>query len=100
MIQCKDCEFCHIGPDKRRSFNCDPFTNIKEPECLAKWQLIRLDMLVASYHEMLKWQSKLAPLQDKIFKYMEHEIEDLDESDRWKVDYDDDEKEGKDEEDS
>jgi len=48
MIQCKDCEFCEIGPDGRRSFKCDPFLNIKEPECIAKWQLIRLDMLVAT----------------------------------------------------
>jgi len=35
---------------------------------------------------MLRGQAKLAPLQDKIFKYMQKEIEDLDESDRWKLD--------------
>ncbi len=86
MIQCKDCEFCEMGPDNRRAFKCDPFTNIKEAECLAKWQLIRLDMLVASYQEMLKFQGKFAPLQDKIFKYMQREIEDIDESDKWKID--------------
>jgi hypothetical protein len=72
--------------DGRRTFKCDPFCNIKEPECLAKWQLIRLDMLVASHHGLLAWQSKLAPLQDKIFKYMQREIEDIDESDKWKLD--------------
>jgi hypothetical protein len=86
MIQCKDCEFCEIGEDNRRSFRCDPFTNIKEPECLAKWQLIRLDMLVASYQGMLSWQGKMAPLQDKIFKYMQRELDDMDESDSWKLD--------------
>ena len=86
MIQCKDCEFFHTAPDGRKSFSCDPFSNIKEPECIAKWQLIRLDMLLASYNSMLLWQQKLAPLQDKIFKYMKREIEDLDESDRWKID--------------
>ncbi|MHC4411822.1 MAG: hypothetical protein ACYSW6_02400 [Planctomycetota bacterium] len=86
MIQCKDCEFCEQGPDGRRSFRCDPFTNIKETECIAKWQLIRLDMLLASFQRMVKFQNKLAPLQDKILKYMQHEIEDLDEADRWKVD--------------
>ncbi len=86
MIQCKDCEFCQTGPGGRRVFKCDPFVNIKEPECIAKWQLIRLDMLVASYQGMLKWQSKLAPLQDKIFKYMQREIEDMDESERWRLD--------------
>jgi hypothetical protein len=86
MIQCKDCEFCEIGPDGKRTFKCDPFINIKEPECIAKWQLIRLDMLVASYNGMLKWYEKLAPLQDKIFKYMKREIEDIDESEQWKLD--------------
>jgi hypothetical protein len=85
MIQCKDCEFCEIGQDGRRTFKCDPFANIKEPECVAKWQLIRLDMLVAGYQSMLKYQTKMAPLQDKIFRYMEREIGELDESERWKV---------------
>ena len=89
MIQCEDCEFCENGPDGRKSFKCDPFVNIKEPQCLAKWQLIRLDMLVASYQHMLKWQEKLAPLQDKIFKYMQREIEDIDESEQWKLDSED-----------
>jgi len=94
MIQCKDCEFCEIGPGGRRVFKCDPFVNIKEPECVAKWQLIRLDMLVASYQGMLKWQKQLAPLQDKIFKYMKREIDDIEESDSWKLDdNDEDEKE-------
>jgi hypothetical protein len=88
MLQCKDCEFCTTGPDGQRTFSCDPFTNIKEPECIAKWQLIRLDMLVASYQSMLKWYGKLGPLQDKIIKYMQREIEDIDESERWKIDDD------------
>jgi hypothetical protein len=85
MIQCKDCELYEVGPEGRRTFKCDPFTNIKEPECLAKWQLIRLDMLVASYQQMTSWYGKLAPMQDKIFKYMKREIEDIDESERWRI---------------
>jgi hypothetical protein len=85
MIQCKDCEFCEIGPNGQRTFKCDPFANIKEAECVAKWQLIRLDMLVANYQQMLGWYGKLAPLQDKIMKYMQREIEDLDEADQWKL---------------
>ena len=89
MIQCSDCELCEVGHDGRKTFKCDPFTNIKESECIAKWHLIRLDMLVASYHGMLEGQKKLAPLQDKILKYMQREIEDLDESDRWRVDDED-----------
>jgi hypothetical protein len=86
MIQCKDCEYCEIGPDGRRNLKCDPFTNIKEPECLYKWQLIRLDMLLASYQGMLRWYGKLAPLQDKLFKFMQREINEIDEADSWKTD--------------
>lgn len=85
MIQCKDCELCEAGPNGKRIFRCDPFNNIKEPECIAKWQLIRLDMLVASYQGMLKWYGKLAPLQDKLFKYMQREIDELDETEKWKL---------------
>ncbi|MBN1787642.1 MAG: hypothetical protein JW806_04535 [Sedimentisphaerales bacterium] len=86
MIQCKDCEFCRIGPGAQRTFSCDPFTNIKEPECLAKWQLMRLDMLLMTFNRMQQWQEKIAPLQDKMFKYMEREMGDIDESEKWKVD--------------
>jgi len=89
MIECKDCEFCEIGSDGRRTFKCDPFVNIKEPECIAKWQLIRLDMLTATYQAMLKFQEKMAPLQDKVLKYMQREIEDIDESDHWKLEDED-----------
>jgi hypothetical protein len=85
MLQCKDCELFETGPDGRRIFKCDPFVNVKEPECIAKWQLLRLDMLVSSYQGMLQWYQKLAPLQDKIFKYMQREIEDINESENWKI---------------
>ena len=67
-------------------FNCDPFENIKEPECLAKWQLLRLDMLVTAYQGMFGLQQKMAPMQDKIFKYVRRELDDIDEADQWKVD--------------
>jgi len=86
MIQCEQCELCEIGPDGRKTFKCDPFSNIKEPECIAKWQLIRLDMLLASYQSMLKWYGKLAPLQDKLFKYVQREIDDIEDSESWKID--------------
>ena len=89
MIQCKDCEFCQTESDGKRSFKCDPFANIKEPECIAKWQLIRLDMLAASYQGMMKWYEKLAPLQDKMLKYMKREMEGMDESEQWKIDDED-----------
>jgi hypothetical protein len=82
-----------MGPGDKRTFKCDPFTNIKEPECIAKWQLIRLDMLLASYQGMLKWYGKMAPLQDKIIQFMQREINELDEAESWKTDDDDDEQE-------
>ncbi len=91
MIQCEQCELCEIGPDGRKIFKCDPFSNIKEPECLAKWQLIRLDMLLASYQAMLKSTGRLAPLQDKILKYVQREINEMEASEDWKAPLDDDE---------
>jgi len=86
MIQCKDCEFCEVDLNGKSTFKCDPFRNIKEPECIAKWQLIRLDMLLASYQGVMKWYVKMAPLQDKIIQFMQREINELDESDSWKLD--------------
>lgn len=89
MIQCAQCELCEIGPNGQRVFKCDPFSNVKEPECIAKWQLIRLDMLLASYQSMLQSYGRLAPLQDKIFKYVQREISEMEESENWRVDPDD-----------
>ena len=86
MIQCDQCELCETGPDGQKMFKCDPFATVKEPECIAKWQLIRLDMLLACYQNMLKSYGRLAPLQDKIFKYVQREINEMEESDRWKLD--------------
>jgi hypothetical protein len=91
MIQCKDCQFCEIGPDGQRIFKCDPFVNVVEPECIEKWQLLRLDMLVASYQMMLQWYQKMAPMQNKLFKYMEREINEMNESENWKLDEEQDE---------
>ncbi len=88
MIQCDQCELCEIGPNGQRVFKCDPFSNVKEPECIAKWQLIRLDMLLASYQSMLQSYGRLAPLQDKIFKYVQREISEMEESESWRVDPD------------
>ena len=91
MLQCKDCEFCHLDEGGRGQLRCDPFTNIKEPECLAKWQLVRLDQMVAAYMVTVQAYKKLAPLQDKIMRQMNREMEDLDEADSWKRETDDDE---------
>lgn len=86
MIQCKDCDLYHQESDGRRIFLCDPFSNIKEPECLQKWQLLRLDMLLQAFGSMTSMQARMAPLQDKIFKYIKREIDDMEQTDKWKFD--------------
>jgi len=86
MIQCKDCEFCQRGPDGQIAFACDPFGTIKEPECLAKWQLLKINQMVAAYQATLDYYQKLAPMQEKMFKVMERELDDMNESEKWKTD--------------
>jgi len=97
MIQCKDCEFYEVGREGHRTFKCDPFSNIKEPECLLKWQLLRLDVLVASHRGLLGWYERMAPMQDKILKYVQREINDIDEAERWKSNDEEDNKDNQDE---
>jgi hypothetical protein len=84
MIQCKDCQYYQTGPDGSRIFKCNPFENVVEPECLQKWQLMRLDMLLATQQSLYRSNEKLAPLQDKLIRYVEREIDDIDEADSWK----------------
>jgi hypothetical protein len=84
MIQCEDCQYFHRGPDGQVSFRCDPFRNIVEPECLAKWQLIKINQMVASYESTLEYYHKIAPMQEKMFKFMEREIDEAQEADSWK----------------
>lgn len=91
MIQCSECELFVRGPAGQVGFRCDPFTNIKEPECLQKWQLIKIDTMVRSYQATLDMYRRLAPLQEKMFRHMEREIDDIDEADSWKQNLDDDE---------
>ena len=94
MIQCKDCELFKRGEDGQVSFACDPFTNIKEPECIAKWQVIKTNQMVAAYQATLQYYHRLAPMQEKMFKFMEREIDDVSEADKWKVDEDDEDDDG------
>ncbi len=89
MIQCKDCELFLRNETGEISFSCDPFGNIVEPECLAKWQLIKMNQMVAGYQATLDYYRKLAPLQEKMFKIMEHEMDGMDESDKWRTPEDD-----------
>ena len=84
MIQCQDCEFFQRGPSGSVVFQCDPFSTIKEPECLTKWHLLRLETLVRSYQATLRLYQKLAPMQEKMFRHMEREIDEMDESEKWR----------------
>jgi len=84
MIQCKDCEYFRRGENGEISFACDPFSTIKEPECLAKWQLIKTNQLVAGYQATLRYYERFAPMQEKMFKFMENEIDELGETEKWK----------------
>jgi hypothetical protein len=91
MLQCENCEFFYRDEKGRIQLRCDPFSTIKEPECLAKWQLLRQDALLQAYHATLQWQQRLAPMQEKMFEFMKREMDDLDESDSWKNQDDDEE---------
>lgn len=84
MLRCTDCEFYHQKPDGSPQFTCDPFSTIKEPECLAKWQLIQLNVIAQSHQATLEMYRCFAPLQEKMFKHMEREIDEAGEADRWK----------------
>ena len=85
MMHCKDCEYFKRGPNGEVSFSCDPFSNIKEPQCLLKWQLIKINQMVAGYQATLEYYRKLAPMQEKMFKVMEQELDDMNESEKWKA---------------
>ena len=84
MINCQDCEYFQRGPDGTVIFRCDPFATIKEPECLIKCQLLKLQTMVRSYQATLRIYQTLAPMQEKMFRHMEREIDDLDESEKWR----------------
>ncbi len=88
MIRCEECEFYRRDEQGHISFGCDPFTNVKEPECLAKWQLIKIDQMVQSYHATLDYYRRLAPMQEKMFKVMERELDDMNEAESWKINED------------
>ena len=86
MLRCTECEYCVQNPQGGIRLTCDPFSNIKEPECLTKWQLIKLDTMVQSYQATVAIYRKLAPMQEKMFRHMQREIDEADEAERWKQD--------------
>jgi hypothetical protein len=90
MIQCKDCEYYDRAPDGSVILRCDPFSTIKEPECLQKWQYVRLERLSRAYESTLRMNQRLAPIQEKMIRYLEREIGEAEDADRWKYGLDDD----------
>jgi len=93
MINCKDCEFCKVSADGHLAFACDPFGNVKEPECINKWLLLKVNMMVEAYQATLEYYRRLAPLQERMFKHVERELDDMDESENWKLQDEQDEQE-------
>ena len=91
MIQCSECEFFRKGPNGEVALACDPFSTIKESDCLMKWQLASANQLLALYRATLSANSQAAPMIQKMFKFMEREIDDVNEADKWKADEDEDE---------
>lgn len=91
MLQCKDCEYFHRDPETGRiTLKCDPFGTIKEPACLEKMQLLRMDALVQMYQGMLRWYQQLGPMQKQMFDMMKREMDDFEEGESWKYsDYND-----------
>ncbi len=91
MLQCKECEYFHRDENSGQiMLKCSPFDTVKEPACLQKLQLLRMDTLCRMYGTMMQFYQKLSPMQEKMMKYMEKEIDDIDESESWKQSYDDD----------
>jgi hypothetical protein len=101
VIQCRQCEFFAGGPEGELAFRCDPFGSIKEPECLVKWQLLRtvemaqkIERMVGAYEATLAVYKRLEPLQEKMFRRMEKEIDELEEGEGWKREEDEEEGRG------
>jgi hypothetical protein len=85
MLRCEDCEFFSRDAETGRiTMKCDPFSTIKEPPCLEKMQLLRMDSLVQMYQAMLRFYQNMAPMQKKMFDMMKREMDDVDEAERWK----------------
>jgi len=60
---------------------------------LQKWQLLKLEVMARSHQATLDLYRRFAPLQEKLLRHMEREIDDVEESDGWKYLDEDDEEE-------
>jgi len=84
MIQCKECELGEVDEKGNVQLKCNPFINVKEPECLLKWQLLRLDLMTRAYMATIAEYKKIAPLQEKLYRRMSREMDEMDDADSWK----------------
>lgn len=84
MIQCEQCELADKHPSGQITLRCNPLSNIKEEACLLKWQLLKIDTMVQAYRATIQIYERLAPLQEKMFRQIEREVDDIDEGDAWK----------------
>lgn len=91
MLRCEDCEFYRRRPDGSAELLCDPYSTIKEPECLAKLQLTYLKVIADSHKSTLALYRRFAPLQERMFRHIEREMDDVEEAERWKLGNEDDE---------
>ena len=98
MIQCEGCEYFSRAPDGAPVLRCDPFSTIKEADCLHKWQFLKLSSLVRAYQITVEAYKRIAPLQEKMMRHMEREIDEIEEADRWKLGSDDDDDDDDDDE--
>ena len=99
MLQCQECEHFHRGENGEIRLACDPFSTIKESSCLLKWQLLKINQMAAGYQATLNYYRRLAPMQEKMFQAMEREIDEMNESEKWKLDEEADEPEDEERED-
>lgn len=90
MLRCQDCEFYRERSDGTSELLCDPFSTIKEPECLAKLQLTYLKIVAQSHQATLDLYQRFAPLQERMLGHIEREIDEADDADRWKIGNDED----------
>lgn len=99
MLRCEDCEYFERESSGEPHLTCSPFTTIKEPECLMKWQLIQLRTMAESHQATLDLHRRFAPLQEKMFRHMEREIDEAEDADQWKLGSDEDDDDVKDDDD-
>lgn len=91
MLRCDECEYHRRNADGSSRLTCDPFSTIREPECLVKLQLVQLSTIARSHQATLEMYQRFAPLQEKMFRHMEREMDENEAADQWKLGFDEEE---------